>query len=75
VLNTQNDFIVALRSAYQLADAVKANTGLDVFPYSVFYIFFEQYLYITEVAWLTISLAMAGTLYLLLAPCSYSWTY
>jgi len=62
VLNTQEDFIVALQSAYNLADQIKANLGLDVFPYSVFYIFFEQYLYIQDVAWITIGLALIGAL-------------
>lgn len=61
LLVTQHDFINALSSAYNLADEVKKKTGLDVFPYSVFYIFFEQYLYIVDVAWLTISLAFIGT--------------
>ena len=62
VLVTQSDFINALKNAYSLADFLKQKIGLDVFPYAVFYIFFEQYLYITNVAWLTVCLALIGRL-------------
>ncbi|KAL2021698.1 hypothetical protein VTK56DRAFT_6790 [Thermocarpiscus australiensis] len=42
-LRSQNDFIRAYASARRIAADVSASTGLDVFPYSVFYIFFDQY--------------------------------
>lgn len=42
-LRSQDDFIKAYASARRIAaDASKA-TGLSIFPYSVFYIFFDQY--------------------------------
>ncbi|KAK3384008.1 patched family-domain-containing protein [Lasiosphaeria ovina] len=42
-LRSQDDFIKAYASARRIANDVSAQTGLDVFPYSIFYIFFDQY--------------------------------
>ncbi|KAL2129344.1 hypothetical protein VTI74DRAFT_7918 [Chaetomium olivicolor] len=42
-LRSQDDFIKAYASARRIAHDVSMSTGLDVFPYSVFYIFFDQY--------------------------------
>ncbi|KAG7286033.1 hypothetical protein NEMBOFW57_008332 [Staphylotrichum longicolle] len=42
-LRSQDDFIKAYASARRIAHDVSASTGLSVFPYSVFYIFFDQY--------------------------------
>ncbi|UNI18112.1 niemann-Pick type C- protein 1 [Purpureocillium takamizusanense] len=43
-LRSQDDFINAYSSARRIASDIKERTGADVFPYSVFYIFFDQYL-------------------------------
>lgn len=43
-LRSQNDFINAYAAARRIADDISERTGADVFPYSVFYIFFHQYL-------------------------------
>lgn len=49
-LSSSYDYITAIKYAYEICDsvmaAIKRNTGLDVevFAYSVFYPFFEQYL-------------------------------
>ncbi|KAH6618191.1 patched family-domain-containing protein, partial [Chaetomium sp. MPI-SDFR-AT-0129] len=42
-LRSQDDFIRAYASARRIAHDVSATTGLSIFPYSVFYIFFDQY--------------------------------
>jgi Niemann-Pick C1 protein len=42
-LRSQDDFINAYAQARRICSDIKARTGLDVFPYSVFYIFFDQY--------------------------------
>ncbi|KAI0129523.1 sterol-sensing domain of SREBP cleavage-activation-domain-containing protein [Xylariales sp. AK1849] len=42
-LRSQDDFIDAYAAARRIANDVTANTGVEVFPYSVFYIFFDQY--------------------------------
>ena len=59
-LATQADFISGLKGGYALADKAKRDLGLNVIPYSVFYIFFEQYLYIERVAAICIGLALAA---------------
>lgn len=42
-LRSQDDFINAYTSARRIASDVSSKTGAEVFPYSVFYIFFDQY--------------------------------
>ncbi|KAK0708145.1 patched family-domain-containing protein [Lasiosphaeris hirsuta] len=42
-LRSQEDFIDAYASARRIANEISASTGLEVFPYSIFYIFFDQY--------------------------------
>ncbi|KAK0629211.1 sterol-sensing domain of SREBP cleavage-activation-domain-containing protein [Bombardia bombarda] len=42
-LRSQEDFINAYASARRIADEVSKDTGLEVFPYSIFYVFFDQY--------------------------------
>ncbi|KAI5866209.1 multidrug efflux transporter AcrB transmembrane domain-containing protein [Durotheca rogersii] len=42
-LRSQDDFINAYASARRIANDITANTGVEVFPYSVFYVFFDQY--------------------------------
>ncbi|QPC72355.1 hypothetical protein HYE68_003107 [Fusarium pseudograminearum] len=43
-LRSQEDFIAAYSAARRIASDIGERTGVDVFPYSVFYIFFDQYL-------------------------------
>lgn len=42
-LRSQDDFINAYTSARRIASEFSSKTGTEVFPYSVFYIFFDQY--------------------------------
>ncbi|KAI1436206.1 patched family-domain-containing protein [Xylaria sp. CBS 124048] len=42
-LRSQDDFINAYAAARRIADQVSATIGAEVFPYSIFYIFFDQY--------------------------------
>ncbi|ODV89534.1 hypothetical protein CANCADRAFT_58439 [Tortispora caseinolytica NRRL Y-17796] len=58
-LKSQSDYINAYKSARTIADHAGAMTGLDVFPYSVFYIFFDQYLNIQKLSIQLISLAVS----------------
>jgi len=57
VLHDQSDYINALNTVYQVADD---NPDIDIFPYSVFYIYFEQYLEIVDICALVVGLAMTG---------------
>lgn len=52
-LRSQDDFINAYKSARRIAKDVTAKTGIEVFPYSIFYIFFDQY---TDIVQLTATL-------------------
>ncbi len=49
-LHSQSDYIEAYTSARRIAEEISDETGLEVFPYSVFYIFFHQYLSIVRLA-------------------------
>ncbi|KAI9818801.1 MAG: hypothetical protein M1827_007621 [Pycnora praestabilis] len=42
-LKNQSDFIEAYASARRIAGTISEHNGIDVFPYSKFYIFFDQY--------------------------------
>jgi len=42
-LRSQEDFIAAYASSRRISDDYTKSTGVEVFPYSVFYIFFDQY--------------------------------
>ncbi|KAI9742995.1 MAG: hypothetical protein M1818_003290 [Claussenomyces sp. TS43310] len=42
-LRSQEDFIGAYASARRIANGMSERMGIDVFPYSVFYVFFDQY--------------------------------
>ncbi|KAF8862201.1 multidrug efflux transporter AcrB transmembrane domain-containing protein [Acephala macrosclerotiorum] len=42
-LRSQDNFIDAYASARRISKSIKESTGVEVFPYSVFYIFFDQY--------------------------------
>eukprot|EP00878_Enallax_costatus_P015127 GHUV01015839.1.p1 GENE.GHUV01015839.1~~GHUV01015839.1.p1 ORF type:complete len:1041 (+),score=174.75 GHUV01015839.1:474-3596(+) len=43
-LNHQHDFIAALSAAREFTEKASQELGLNVYPYSIFHIFFEQYL-------------------------------
>ncbi|GAB2289299.1 NPC intracellular cholesterol transporter 1 [Dionaea muscipula] len=56
-LNKQIDYVNSMRAARNFAAKVSKNLQMEIFPYSVFYMFFEQYLDIWKTA--LISLAVA----------------
>ncbi|PWZ00682.1 multidrug efflux transporter AcrB transmembrane domain-containing protein [Testicularia cyperi] len=49
-LRTQSDFIEALQQSQRISEDVSRRVGYDVFPYSLFFIFFEQYTYLRSMA-------------------------
>ncbi|OAD02648.1 hypothetical protein MUCCIDRAFT_179714 [Mucor lusitanicus CBS 277.49] len=57
-LRSQDQFIAAYASAQRIADTIGKELGLEVYPYSVFYIFFEQYTYIVSMAFQILGLAI-----------------
>lgn len=58
-LTSQADFIAAYAAARRIAKEVSRTTGTEVFPYSKFYIFFDQYATIVR---LTAALLLAALL-------------
>ncbi|KAF7725941.1 hypothetical protein EC973_009178 [Apophysomyces ossiformis] len=57
-LHSQQDFISAYASARRIARELSVQLDLDVYPYSVFYIFFEQYSYIVSMTFELLGLAI-----------------
>lgn len=58
-LRSQKDFISAYSAARRIASSINDHTGLDVFPYSKFYIFFDQYTTIVRLSTALIGGALA----------------
>lgn len=72
VLKTSDDFISALRWARRLADNVSSVMEWEVFPYSVFYVFYEQYL--TTVHDMALNLGLSiGTYVKYVVKCTGVW--
>ena len=61
-LKTQADFINALSAAQRISSDIEHRTGVKVFPYSLFYVFFDQYEHVTSIAVEIISLALSAIL-------------
>ncbi|XP_024537549.1 NPC intracellular cholesterol transporter 1 isoform X1 [Selaginella moellendorffii] len=59
-LNKQTDYIDALRAVKDFTARVSKSLNISVFPYSVFYIFFEQYLDIWKNTLISLVLAVAA---------------
>ncbi|XP_024370575.1 uncharacterized protein [Physcomitrium patens] len=65
-LNKQSDFIDALKAAKDFTNKVSKSLNIEVFPYSVFYIFFEQYLDIMNTTVVSLSSALAAVFFVCL---------
>ncbi|KAJ5113167.1 Patched [Penicillium angulare] len=58
-LRTQDDFIQAYIAARRIADGISEEHDIDVFPYSKFYIFFDQYVSIVQLTGTLLGSAVA----------------
>ena len=58
-LRSQADYINAYASARRIADSISDSQHIDVFPYSKFYIFFDQYASIVSLAGTLLGSAVA----------------
>ena len=63
-LRTQADFISAYAAARRIAEEVSSNQDIDVFPYSKFYVFFDQYATIVQLTGTLIGAAL-GLIFLI----------
>ncbi|KAG8881788.1 hypothetical protein FRB97_009123 [Tulasnella sp. 331] len=61
-LKTQSDFINAFAAANRIAEDISRRTGTTVFPYSLFYVFFEQYGHIISITQEILGLGLASVL-------------
>ncbi|KAJ4829723.1 hypothetical protein Tsubulata_020732 [Turnera subulata] len=59
-LNKQGDYVNAMRAALDFSSKMSKSLKIDIFPYSVFYIFFEQYLDIWRIALINIAIALGA---------------
>ncbi|XP_019088059.1 PREDICTED: Niemann-Pick C1 protein-like [Camelina sativa] len=73
-LNTQGDFVNALRAAREFSSKISNSLKIDIFPYSVFYIFFEQYLNIWRVALTNLAIAIGAIFIVCLLITSSAWS-
>ena len=51
VLRTSSDYTAALKHSRVMSKNISKTIGKDVFAYSVFYVFYEQYLTIVKDTW------------------------
>ncbi|WVO13857.1 hypothetical protein L204_101480 [Cryptococcus depauperatus] len=61
-LKSQADFIDALAAAQRISTDITHRTGVKVFPYSIFYVFFDQYEHIKSISVEVLSFACVAVL-------------
>ncbi|KAJ7781498.1 patched family-domain-containing protein, partial [Mycena metata] len=61
-LKTQDDFINAFAAAHRVAEDISRQTGTSVFPYSLFYVFFDQYAHIVAITQEVLGFGLAAVL-------------
>ncbi|KAI0306903.1 multidrug efflux transporter AcrB transmembrane domain-containing protein [Multifurca ochricompacta] len=61
-LKSQADFIGAFDAAHRIADDMSRRTGASVFPYSLFFVFFDQYAHIVSITQQVLGLGLASVL-------------
>lgn len=61
-LRSQADFINSFAAAHRIADDISEHMGLKVFPYSLHYVFFDQYAHIIAIAQEILGLGLAAVL-------------
>lgn len=73
-LNKQDDYVSSMRAAREFASRISNQLKIHVFPYSVFYIFFEQYLDIWGTALINIAIALGAVFLVCLVITSSLWS-
>ncbi|XP_056177183.1 uncharacterized protein LOC115669675 isoform X1 [Syzygium oleosum] len=59
-LNKQVDYVNSMRAARDFSSRVSDSLKIEIFPYSVFYMFFEQYLNIWKTALINLAIAVGA---------------
>ncbi|XP_019056675.1 PREDICTED: Niemann-Pick C1 protein-like [Tarenaya hassleriana] len=71
-LNKQSDYVNSMRAARDFSSKVSRSLKMEIFPYSVFYMFFEQYLDIWKTALINLSIAIGAVFVVcLVITCSF----
>lgn len=61
-MKSQADFINSFHAAHRIADEISTETGLHVFPYSLHYVFFDQFAHIIAITEQILGLGLAAVL-------------
>ncbi|OBZ70169.1 Niemann-Pick type C-related protein 1 [Grifola frondosa] len=61
-LRSQADFINSFAAAHRIADNLSKESGMTVFPYSLHYVFFDQYAHIVAITEQILGLGLAAVL-------------
>ncbi|CAA2984524.1 Niemann-Pick C1 -like [Olea europaea subsp. europaea] len=73
-LNKQSDFVNSMRAARDFSSKMSDSLKIEMFPYAVFYMFFEQYLNIWKTALINLAIATGAVFIVcLVITCSF-WT-
>ncbi|CAI9753358.1 unnamed protein product [Fraxinus pennsylvanica] len=73
-LNKQSDFVNSMSAARDFSSKMSDSLKIEVFPYAVFYMFFEQYLNIWKTALINLAIATGAVFIVcLVITCSF-WT-
>ncbi|CAK9178320.1 unnamed protein product [Ilex paraguariensis] len=59
-LNKQIDYVNSMRAAREFSSRISDSLKIEIFPYSVFYMFFEQYLDIWRTALINLAIAVGA---------------
>ncbi|XP_062163882.1 uncharacterized protein LOC133870706 [Alnus glutinosa] len=71
-LNKQIDYVNSMRAARDFSSKVSDSLKIEIFPYSVFYMFFEQYLDIWRTALINLAIAIGAVFVVcLIITCSF----
>ncbi|XP_050376626.1 uncharacterized protein LOC126794026 [Argentina anserina] len=73
-LNKQNDYVNSMRAARELCSRISDSLKIEIFPYSVFYMFFEQYLDIWKTALMSLSIAIGAVFIVCLVVTCSLWS-
>ncbi|XP_061372781.1 uncharacterized protein LOC133315219 [Gastrolobium bilobum] len=73
-LNKQIDYVNSMRAAREFSSRVSDSLKIEIFPYSVFYMFFEQYLNIWKTALVNLAIAIGAVFIVCLVITSSLWS-
>ncbi|KAM3388798.1 hypothetical protein ACQJBY_011126 [Aegilops geniculata] len=72
-LNKQTDYVNSLRAARDFSSQMSKDLQMEIFPYSVFHVFFEQYLSVWKTAIMNICVCLGAVFVVCLVVTSSLW--